>query len=90
MGTALAELVIGLVELLETESARLQRRVIGLAAGVGLAFAAGLLVLIGLAWLAWAGFTALCTVLLPSAAAALIGLACLGIAGGMLWKGSRN
>lgn len=90
MGTALAELVIGFVELLETESVRLQKRVTGLAASVGLALAAGLLLLIGIAWLAWAGFTALSTVLLPSAAAALIGLVCLGIAGGMLWNVSRK
>jgi hypothetical protein len=86
MGTALAELVIGVVELFEAEGARARQRVTGLAASVGLALGAGLLVLVGVGWLAWAGFTALNTVLVPSLSAALIGLACLGIAGGVLWN----
>ena len=90
MGTALAELVIGIVELLETESRRVQSRVTGLAANVGMALAAGLLMLIGVAWLAWAGFTALSLIILPSLAAAIIGVACLGIAGGMLWNVTRK
>lgn len=90
MGTALAELVIGVVELFEAEGARARGRITGLAASLGLALAAGLLVLVGIGWLAWAGFTALNTVLVPSVSAALIGLACLGIAGGALWKVSRK
>ena len=90
MTTALAEMMIGLVELLENEREQLFKRLIGLAASAGLAFAAGLLLLVGLAWLAWAGFTALCLVLVPSAAATIIGLACLAVSGGMLWKTSRK
>lgn len=90
MGSSLAELVIGVVELLEAESARLRQRVAGLAASVGLALGAGLLLLVGAIWLAWAGFTALASAIAPAAAAALIGLACMIVAGGVLWNVTRR
>jgi hypothetical protein len=90
MGTSLAELVIGVVELLEAEGARVRQRVTGLAASIGLALGAGLLMLVGAGWLAWAGFTALAAALAPAAAAALIGVACLVVAGGVLWNVTRR
>jgi hypothetical protein len=90
VGSALAELVIGVVELLEAEGARARGRVASLAASVGLALGAGLLGLVGAGWLAWAGFTALAAALAPAAAAALIGVACLVAAGGVLWNVTRR
>ena len=90
MGSTLAELVIGIVELLEAESSRLQQRVAGLATSVGLALGAGLLLVIGAGWLAWAGFTALASAIAPAAAAALIGVVCMIVAGGVLWNVTRR
>jgi hypothetical protein len=90
MMTSVAELAIGLVELLETEGQRFQRRVSGLILAIGLKLGAVLLLLAGLAWLIWAGFIQLNTVLMPAASAAIMGLVSLVIAGGLLWASNRQ
>lgn len=88
--TAIGEVVISTVELLEAEAKRLQVGLRGaLLSGVLIGVAA-LLLLGGLGWLAAAGFLQLRDALGAVPAAALMGLASLIIAGGMLWYATRH
>ncbi|PZA08859.1 MULTISPECIES: hypothetical protein [unclassified Meiothermus] len=87
--SALADVVIGVVELLEAEAHRLRTSVKGLLLAVFLVLAAGLLMLGAVGWLVAAAYLQLLTWLPPAGAAALIGVVTLLIAGGILWYAMR-
>jgi hypothetical protein len=90
MMTSIVELAVSLVELLEIEGQRFGRRVSGLVVAIGLKLGAVLLLVVGLAWLIWAGFIQLNTVLVPAASGAIMGLVTLMFAGGLLWASNRQ
>jgi hypothetical protein len=83
--SAIAEVVIGTVELLQAEARRLGSSVKSLAIALVIIFAAGALLMGGLGWLVAAGYLQLRVWLEPAPAAALMGLASLAIAGGGIW-----
>ena len=88
--SSIADLAIGVVELFETESQIVRRRITGMALSVGLKFAASLLIVAGLIWLVWAGYAQLGTMVEAPAAAAIMGLLTLLLAGGLLWASERQ
>lgn len=83
--TALADVVISLVELVEAEANQLGSRLRGWLVSLVLIGVAGILLLAGLGWLVAAGYLQLRVWLEPALAAGVMGLVTLGIAGGMLW-----
>lgn len=83
--TALADMVISLVELVEAEANQLGSRLRGWLVSLVLIGVAGILLLAGLGWLVAAGYLQLRLWLEPALAAGVMGLVTLGIAGGMLW-----
>jgi hypothetical protein len=90
MMSSIADLAIGVVELFETESQIVRRRITGMALSVGLKLGASLLIVAGLIWLVWAGFAQLSVMLEAPAAAAIMGLVTLLLAGGLLWASERQ
>lgn len=88
--TALGEVVISTVELLEAEARKLRVSVRGLVVSLVLIVVAGVLLLGGLGWLVAAGYLQLRVWFDPAPAAALMGLASLLVAGGGLWLALRK
>jgi len=88
--TALADVVISTVELLEAQARKLRSDLRGLLLSVGLILVAGILLLGGLGWLVAAGYLQLRAWMDPAPAAALMGLLTLLTAGGMLWIAMRK
>ncbi|MER3553370.1 MAG: hypothetical protein C4331_03210 [Meiothermus sp.] len=88
--TALGDVVVGVVELVEAEARKLGSSVKGLLIAIVLILVAGTLVLGGLGWLVAAGYLQLRVWLPPAGAAAVMGLLTLGVAGGMLWYAIRK
>jgi hypothetical protein len=83
--SAIAEVLIGTVELVQAEARRLGSSVKSLALALVVIFAAGGLLLSGLGWLVAAGYLQLRVWLEPAAAAAVLGLVNILIAGGAIW-----
>ncbi len=86
---AIAELIIALLELLESEAraARDQLRRLGL--GLGLLAGAGIIGLAGLALALGALYLYLAETFDPASSVLLTGIACLLVAGALLWAASR-
>ncbi len=89
MTSALAELLIGAVELIELEGLRLRQRARGLVQSLVFVIVAGGLLLTGSVWLTWATYTALATALSPAVAGYIMGGASLIVAGVFLWLSRR-
>jgi protein-S-isoprenylcysteine O-methyltransferase Ste14 len=87
--SALADVVIGVVELVEAEARKLRTSVKGLVLSIVLILAAGLLILGAVGWLVAAAYLQLLTWLPPAGAAAVIGVMILLVAGGILWYAMR-
>jgi predicted phage tail protein len=89
MTSALAELLISAVELVEVEGLRLRRRAKGLMQSLVMMLVAGGLLIAAAVWLTWATFTALATALSPALAGFIIGGVSLLLAGVFLWLSRR-
>jgi predicted phage tail protein len=89
MTGALAELLIGAVELVELEGLRLRQRARGLVQSLVMMLVAGSLLIAASVWLTWALFTALATALSPALAGLIIGVVSLVLAGVFLWLSRR-
>lgn len=89
MMSGVAEMMIGVVELLEQESLSLRRRVTKTLLGLILKLGAVVLLIVGLVWLGWAGFSQLSTMMTPPLAALISGVLMFILAGGLLWLSDR-
>ncbi len=89
MMSGVAEMMIGVVELLEHESLSLRRRVSKTLLGFALKLGAIVLLIVGLIWLGWAGFAQLSTMLNPPLAGLISGVSMFIFAGGLLWLSDR-
>jgi hypothetical protein len=89
MMSGVAEMMIGVVELLEHESLQLRRRVSKTVIGFALKLGAVVLLIVGLIWLGWAGFAQLSTMLTPPLAGLISGVLMFTLAGGLLWFSDR-
>lgn len=89
MMSNVAEMMIGVVELLEHESLSLRRRVSKTVIGFALKLGAIFLLIVGLVWLGWAGFAQLSTMLTAPLAGLISGMLMLILAGGLLWFSER-
>jgi hypothetical protein len=89
MMSGVAEMMIGVVELLEHESLQLRRRVSKTVIGFALKLGAVVLLIVGLIWLGWAGFAQLSTMLTPPLAGLISGVLMFILAGGLLWLSDR-
>lgn len=89
MMSGVAEMMIGVVELLEQESVALRRRVSKTVIGFALKLGAVVLLIVGLVWLGWAGFSQLSTMLSAPLAALISGVLMFIFAGGLLWFSDR-
>lgn len=88
--TALGDVVVGVVELVEAEARKLGSSVKSLLLALVLILGAGILALGGLGWLVAAGYLQLRVWLPPAGAAATMGLVALVVAGGTLWYAMRR
>jgi hypothetical protein len=88
--SAIAEVVIGTVELLQAEARRLGSSAKSLAVALVIIFAAGALLLGGLGWLVAAAYLQLRVWLEPAPAAAILGLTNMVIAGGAIWYATNK
>jgi hypothetical protein len=89
MMSGVAEMMIGVVELLEHESLSLRRRVSKTVLGFALKLGAIVLLIVGLIWLGWAGFAQLSNMLTPPLAGLISGVLMFIFAGGLLWLSER-
>jgi hypothetical protein len=89
MMSNVAEMMIGVVELLEHESLQLRRRLSKTLLGFALKLGAVVLLVVGLVWLGWAGFAQLSTMLTPPLAGLISGLLMFILAAGLLWFSER-
>jgi hypothetical protein len=89
MMSNVAEMMIGVVELLEHESLSLRRRVSKTVIGFALKLGAIFLLIVGFVWLGWAGFAQLSTMLTAPLAALISGVLMFILAGGLLWFSDR-
>ncbi len=89
MMSGVAEMMIGVVELLEQESVALRRRVTKTLLGFALKLGAVVLLIVGMVWLGWAGFSQLSTMLSTPLAALISGVLMFILAGGLLWLSDR-
>jgi hypothetical protein len=89
MMSGVAEMMIGVVELLEHESVALRRRASKTVIGFALKLGAVVLLVVGLIWLGWAGFAQLSTMLTPPLAGLISGVSMFILAGGLLWFSDR-
>ena len=87
--SAVADLVIALVELLEAEGRALRRALLGAGVGLGLVVAATVLALAGLGLCVWSAYLYLGTLLEPALAALATGTLTLVLSGGLLWLALR-
>ena len=87
--SALADLLIALVELFEAEGRTLRRALLGTGVSLGLILAASILVLSGLGLCLWSAYLYLGTLLEPPLAALATGALTLGLSGGLLWIALR-
>jgi hypothetical protein len=87
--SALADLSIALVELLEAEGRALERGLVRVTASSGLAISAAVLGLAGLGLCLWGVYLYLATVLAAPLAALATGLLTLTVSGGLLWTALR-
>jgi hypothetical protein len=85
----LAELVIALTDLLEAEGRALRKSVLRTGVGLACLGVASLLLLLGLGLCLWGVYLWLAVLLEPAAAAALIGVVSLLLAGGLAWMAIR-
>jgi protein-S-isoprenylcysteine O-methyltransferase Ste14 len=89
MMSSVAEMMIGVVELLEQESVSLRRRASKTVIGFALKLGAVVLLIVGMVWLGWAGFSQLSTMLSEPLAALISGILMFILAGGLLWFSDR-
>jgi hypothetical protein len=87
--SAVADLVIALVELLEAEGRALRRALLGAGIGLGLVCAATVVGLSGLGLCLWSAYLYLGTLLNPPLAALATGALTLCLCGGLLWLALR-
>ena len=85
----LVNIVIAAADFAEAEGKALSHAMVRTALSIATALGACLLALAGAAVLIWAGYLGLAAVLPQSAAAAIVGAALVGIAGGTLWLARR-
>lgn len=88
--SAVAEVFISAVELLEAQAQKLGSSVRTLALSLVVIVAGGLVLLAGVGWLLAAGYLVLLTWLPPAGAAAVMGLLSLAVAGGAIWYAMRK
>jgi hypothetical protein len=85
----IVEMIIAATDLVEAEGRSLRYHFFRLACAIVMALIAAAVCLSGLGWLVWSAFTALSAVMPHPAAAAIVGVALLGISGALTWMSRK-